>query len=108
MAVKTAEKKKKEIAIVNGRKDLVELIATRAAIKALIEEAEADVRKMDEKIKAFMETIDEPSAIIGDYKVTVSKYVKESISPKTAREVLDNVTFEQIVSRALVTRLTIK
>ena len=105
MATKTTEKKK--VTIVNDA-ELAAKLVYRHEMKALIEEAEASIREIDDAVKAFMETLDEPSALIGDYKVTLSKFVKESVSAKELRELVPEEIFEKVVSRTLVTRLTVK
>lgn len=106
MTTKTTEKK--QVKIVNDQKELAKMLAYRHEMKALIEEAEASVKEIDEAIKAFMTTLEEPSALIGDYKVTLSTFVKESVQAKALRELVSEEIFEQVVTRTLVTRLTVK
>lgn len=105
--MKTQEK---ELAVFTAQEneDIVKLLDERRTIKALLEEAEARIKAIDSEIKKFMSDSNAPSAIIGDHKVTVSQYVKESVSAEKVKGIISESLFETIVTRTLVTRLIIK
>lgn len=105
--MKTQEK---ELAVFTAQEneDIVKLLDERRTIKALLEEAEARIKAIDSEIKEFMSASNAPSAIIGDHKVTVSQYVKESVSAEKVKGIISESLFETIVTRTLVTRLIVK
>jgi hypothetical protein len=74
----------------------------------MIEEAEAILKGLDQQIKDYIEETGEVTFICGEHKVSYSKYTRESISAKDVKKYISDEVFNQIVSRTVSTRLTVK
>lgn len=104
MATKT--KVTTEIKTVTDEK-LHDAIRQKLEYKRIKEEAEAIIKQLDAEIKAAVEDSGENQIICGEYKVTLSKYVRETVSASKVKKFVSDEVFEQVVSRTMTTKLTV-
>ena len=88
--------------------ELLKAIEDRQAYKNMIDEAERIVKELDAKIKKAIEDSGSNTIICGEHKAILSKYTQERVSAKDVKGILSAELFEQIVSRSISTRLTVK
>lgn len=104
MATKT---KATEIPVIVNE-DLRKALDDKIMYKRMIEEIEAIVKGLDEQIKTAIEESGETTIICGDHKASLSTYVRESVSAKDVKKYVSEEVYEEIVSRTMTTRLTVK
>ena len=88
--------------------ELLRIIEERQSYKHMIEEAEALVKEFDAKIKEAIEASGSNTILCGEHKVSLSKYTRETVSAKDVKKFVSDELFEQLVTRTIATRLTVK
>ena len=88
--------------------ELLTVIEERQKYKQIIEEAEAIVKEFDAKIKKAIENSGSNIVFCGEHKVSLSKFTKETVSAKEVKKFVSDELFEQLVTRTITTRLTVK
>lgn len=97
----------KEITVIQDE-ELRKIIKERLEYKRIKEEAEQIIKSLDEKIKAALESAGDTTIICGEHKVSLSKFIRETVSAKEVKKFVSDEVFEQVVSRTETERLTIK
>lgn len=104
-----AKKAKQEQVLVNVVDEMIlRAVRQRQEWKMLIEQAEAELARQEEIIKQFMADSGHTAIAVGDHKVTVSTFVRETVSKDAVKEAVSAELFEKLVKRTPTTRLTIK
>ena len=107
MATTTKTTKTEEIITITDA-DLLNAIEERQKYKQIIEEAEAIVKEFDAKIREAIENSGSNVVFCGEHKVSLSKFTRETVSAKDVRKFVSDELFEQLVTRTIATRLTVK
>lgn len=88
--------------------ELLKAVEEYQSYKNLIDEATKAVKELGAKITEAVENSGSNVINVGCHKVSLSKYTRESVSAKDVKSILSAEVFEQLVSRTMTTRLTLK
>lgn len=106
LKMKTAEKVSEIVTVKNS--ELLRIIEDRQSYKNMVDELQSIIKQMDSAILQAVEDSGSNTILVGEHKVTVSKYTRESVSAKDVKKFVSEEVFEQLVSRTMSTRLTVK
>ena len=88
--------------------NLLKMVEEYQSYKNLIDEATRIVKELGSRITMEVEESGSNTLNVGCHKITLSKYTKESVSAKDVKALVSTEVFEKLVTRTMITRLTVK
>ena len=88
--------------------NLLKMVEEYQSYKNLIDEATRIVKELGSRITMEVEDSGSNTLNVGCHKITLSKYTKESVSAKDVKALVSTEVFEKLVTRTMITRLTVK
>lgn len=107
MATATKTKTNEEIKTITDEK-LLKAIEEYQSYKNLIDEAKEQVEALKAIITEAIEASGTNKVIVGEHKLTLSKFTSEKVSASEVKKLISSELFETIVSRSITTRLIVK